>query len=94
MIAGQNLRVREQWLKSEMAKVGEDLSNEKVMDEINQVTLEVGKIESRLQEMGKGSQGSNGSSKESKSEPEGIPKGERPRMKKRRRNRWHHTRPP
>ena len=59
-----------------MATVGADLKNEKVMNEINQVTLEVGKIESKLQEMGMGSRGSNDSSKKSKSEPEGMPKGE------------------
>jgi hypothetical protein len=76
VIAGQNLRTREQWLKNEMAKVGEDLSDQKVIDEIDQVTLEVGKIESKLQEMGMGSRGSNDSSKKSKSEPEGMPKGE------------------
>ena len=46
------------------------------MDEINQATLEVGKIESRLVEMGKGSRERSGSSKKSESAPEGMPKGE------------------
>ena len=50
--------------------------HEKVMNEINQVSLEVGKIESRLMEMGKGSRERSGSSKESESAPEGMPKGE------------------
>ena len=57
-----------------MPTVGADPKNEKVMDEINQVTLEVGKIESRLMEMGKGSQVSSDSSEESESAPEGMPK--------------------
>ena len=76
MIASQNLRVREQWLKKEMSTVGADPKHEKVMDEINQVTLEVAKIESRLMDMGKGSQERSDSSEESKSAPEGMPKGE------------------
>ena len=55
-VASQNLRVREYWLKKEMSTVGADPKHEKVMDEINQVALEVAKIESRLMDMGKGSQ--------------------------------------
>ena len=75
-IASQNLRVRGQWLKKEMSAVGADPKHEKVMDEINEVTLEVAKIESRLMDMGKGSQERSDSSEESKRAPEGMPKGE------------------
>ena len=39
-----------------MSTVGADPKHEKVMDEINQVTLEVAKTESRLVDMGKGPQ--------------------------------------
>ena len=59
-----------------MSTVDNDPRQEKVMNEINQVSLEVGKIESRLMEMGKGSRERSESSKESKSAPEGVPKGE------------------
>ena len=41
------MRIREQWLKKEMSTVGADPKHEKGMDEINQATLEVGKIENR-----------------------------------------------
>ena len=75
-IASHNLRVREQWLKKEMSTVGADPKHEKVMDEINQVSLEVGKIESRLMEMGKESREHSNSSKESESAPKGMPQGE------------------
>ena len=60
----QNLRLREQWLNKEMSAVGADPKHEKVLDEINQVTLEVAKIESRLLDMGKGSRKRSGSSEE------------------------------
>ena len=46
-----------------MSAVGADPKHEKVMDEINQVSLEVGTIESRLMEMGKGSRERSDSSK-------------------------------
>ena len=59
-----------------MSTVGADPKHEKVMDEINQVSLEVGKIESKLTEMGRESQERSDSSEESKSAPEGMPKGE------------------
>jgi hypothetical protein len=59
-----------------MSTVGADPKHEKVLDEINQVTLEVAKIESRLVDMGKGSQYRNGSAEESKSASVGMPKGE------------------
>ena len=36
-----------------MSAVGADPEHKKVLDEINQVTLEVAKIESRLEDMGK-----------------------------------------
>ena len=59
-----------------MSTVDADPKHEKVMNGINQVSLEVGKIESRLIEMGKGSRERSDSSKESESAQEGMPKGE------------------
>ena len=81
-IASQHLRLREQWLKKEMSTVDSDPRQEKVMDEINQVSLEVGKIESRLLEMGKGFRERSEGSSESKSAPEGMPKGETEKAEK------------
>ena len=91
-IANQNLRLREQWLKKEMSTVGADPKHEKVMNEINQVSLEVGKIESRLVEMGKGSRERSDSSKKSESAPKGCPR-ERPRRETRV-AKWPRTRAP
>ena len=71
-----------------MSAVGADPKHEKVLDEINnQVTLEVAKIESRLVDMGKGSQNRSDSSEESKSasgleHQEGCPR-ERPKRETR-----------
>ena len=59
-----------------MSAVGADPTHEKVLDEINQVTLEVAKTESRLVDMGKGSQNRSDNSEESKSASGGVPKGE------------------
>ena len=59
-----------------MSTVGADPKHEKVLDEINQVTLEVAKIESRLVDMGKGSQKRSDSSEESESASEEMPKEE------------------
>ena len=78
-IASQNLRLREQWLKKEMSTVGADPKHEKVLDEINQVTLEVAKIESRLVDMGKGSRKRSDSSEESESASEGDAQRRDPR---------------
>ena len=78
-IASQNLRLREQWLKKEMSTVGADPKHEKVLEEINQVTLEVAKIESRLVDMGKGSRKRSDSSEESESASEEMPKERDPR---------------
>ena len=75
-IASQNLRLREQWLKKEMSTVGADPKHEKVLEEINQVTLEVAKIQSRLEDMGKGSRKRSDSSEESESASEGMPEEE------------------
>ena len=59
-----------------MSTVGADPKHEKVLEEINQVTLEVAKIESRLGEMGKGSPKRSDSPEESESASKEMPKGE------------------
>ena len=70
----KNLRERTQWLKDKLTTAGADPA-EKLWEEIDQVQLEVGKIESRLEDMGEESQERNDSSNKSESAPEGEPKG-------------------